>query len=84
MLFDIEGRWDFWDPGFLVESLELSLGLDMGRVFEFEVLPPLLDDYHLGWTIGLTGILAGGLPVRFDWARGPEGDLFYLHLLYPF
>lgn len=84
ILFNVEPRWVFWAPGGAVfERFELSAGMDTGRVFNYESIPPW-DSYHTGWDFGLTGLLAGGVPLRLDYASGPEGSLIYLHLFHPF
>jgi outer membrane protein assembly factor BamA len=84
VLFNIEPRWTFWAPaGTVFERFELSVGVDTGRVFNHENFPPF-DSYHTGWDLGLTGLLAGGVPLRLDYATGPEGALIYLHLFHPF
>lgn len=83
VLFNIEPRYTVWTPGGLVQRVDLIVGLDVGRVFEIENLPPF-QDYHSGWNVGLAGLLSGGIPVRIDYGIGPEEKAFYLHLFYPF
>ncbi|MDZ4678055.1 MAG: BamA/TamA family outer membrane protein [Oligoflexia bacterium] len=86
ILFNIEPRYTLWSPGGAIfERIEISFGIDAGRVFDYENIPPRpWDSYRIGYDIGLTGILAGGIPLRIDLAPGAEGTLFYVHLFYPF
>ncbi len=83
-VFNIEPRWTFWTPGGnLVQRFDLSLAYEFGRVFNYETIPPV-DSYHTDWDLGLTAVLPSGLPIRLDYAVGPESTLFYLHLFQPF
>lgn len=83
-LINAEPRWTFWVPGgSWINRMELSLGLDIGRVFEKENVPPF-DPYHTNWDIGLTAITSSNVPIRLDYSVAGEANLFYLHLLYPF
>ncbi len=84
ILYGTEGRWNFWQPGGWFERMELNLGYEVGRVYNNGAINVLMDELRPSYVIGLTGVLTQGVPVRADFAFGPEGMQFYMHLLYPF
>jgi hypothetical protein len=84
ILYGVEPRWVFWRPGDYFERMELSTGVEAGRVFSDGTITTLYDQLHVSWVGGLTFVLKSGIPLRLDVAAGPEGTLGYLHLFYPF
>ncbi|MGE3974880.1 MAG: BamA/TamA family outer membrane protein [Bdellovibrionales bacterium] len=84
ILYGVEPRWIFWRPGGALERLELSAGVEAGRVYNDGTLTILYDQLHISWIGGLTAVWSSGIPMRLDVASGPEGTLSYLHLFYPF
>jgi outer membrane protein assembly factor BamA len=84
ILYGAEGRWRFWEPNGAVQRLELNLGYDTGRVYNEGAVDVLFEDLRPDYVAGLTFVFRQGIPLRLDFAHSPEGDQFYLHLLYPF
>jgi len=84
ILYGVEPRWVFWRPESSFTRVELSGGIEAGRVYNTGTAATWYDQLNTSYVVGLTGILKPGIPLRMDWASGIEGNQFYLHLFYPF
>jgi len=84
VLYGGEARYPLFQPGGFIQKVEVSFGLETGRVYNSGTIGTLVDQLHTGYDYGLTAVIAGGIPLRFDDAVGPEGNQIYMHLFYPF
>lgn len=84
VLYGAEARWAFLETSGWFSRWELNFGYETGRVFNDGAINVLFDELRPTYVVGLTAVLSSGAPVRLDVANSPEGNQFFLHLLYPF